>query len=145
MTISSKLIIISLMAVGCLLAQVDSTGIKLIEQRKFSQAQTFFESAVKNNKKDAEAYYYLAYSLFAQNKGDDAQDAIEEAIDINENIAKYHLLRGQILGQKAMTANVISQGFLAPKIKNAFLRASELDPSNVQARLALFNYYLVAP
>ncbi|MDD8017880.1 MAG: hypothetical protein PHP42_05875, partial [Bacteroidota bacterium] len=42
-------------------------------------------------------------------------------------------------------ANVISQGFLAPKIKNAFLRASELDPSNVQARLALFNYYLVAP
>jgi tetratricopeptide (TPR) repeat protein len=126
-------------------AQVDSTGIELINQKKYSEAQSFFESAVRKNKKDAEGHYYLSLSLMLQQKFDDAEDEVNEAIDVNDNIARYHLLRGQILGQKAMTANMFSQGLLAPKIKNAFLRASELDPSNIEARQALYNYYVLAP
>lgn len=145
MTMTSKLIFIFCVTLGITSAQIDSTGIKLIEQKKYSEAQSFFETAIKKNDKDAESYYYLARMLARQNKSDDAQDAIEEAIDLNENVSKYHLMRGNILGQKAMTANIISQGFLAPKIKNAFLRASELDPSNVAARVALYNYYIMAP
>jgi tetratricopeptide (TPR) repeat protein len=126
-------------------AQVDSTGIELINQKKYSEAQSFFESAVRKNKKDAEGHYYLSLSLMLQQKFDDAEDEVNEAIDVNDNIARYHLLRGQILGQKAMTANMFSQGLLAPKIKNAFLRASELDPANIEARQALYNYYVLAP
>ena len=126
-------------------AQTDSTGIRLIEQRKYQDAQSFFESAVKKNSRDAESYYYLAVAFMLQMKSDDAEEMIDEAIDLNDGVAKYHLMRGNILGQQAMNANVISQGFLAPKIKNAFLRASELDPNNLEARVALFNYYLVAP
>lgn len=137
--------ILILSVVGFGIAQVDSTGIKLLAERKNAEAQTFFEAAVKKNKKDAEARYYLAVALSRQGKFDDAEDEIDEAIDLNENVAKYHLARGQILGQKAMNANVVSQAFIAPKIKNAFLRASELDPSNIEARIALFNYYLMAP
>ncbi|KAB2925025.1 MAG: tetratricopeptide repeat protein [Bacteroidetes bacterium] len=126
-------------------AQSDSTGIKLIEQRKFADAERFFDSAVARNGKDAEARYFHAIALMMGKDLDAAEDEVDEAIDLNENAAKYHLLRGQILGQQAMTANVISQGFLAPKIKNAFLRASELDPKNIEARAALFSYYLMAP
>jgi tetratricopeptide (TPR) repeat protein len=145
MSRTSKFFILIAVSIGMLSAQVDSTGIKLINQRKYSEAQTYFESCVEKNKKDSEAHYYLAVSLSRQGKFDDAQDEIDEAIDLNENVAKYHLARGQIIGQKAMNANIISQGFLAPKIKNAFLRASELDPSNIEARQSLFNYYVVAP
>jgi tetratricopeptide (TPR) repeat protein len=145
MTLTSKFFILFISLIGILFAQVDSTGIKLINQKKYSEAQTYFEASIEKNKKDPEAHYYLSVSLSRQGKFDDAQDAIEEAIDLNENVSKYHLMRGNILGQKAMNANVISQGFLAPKIKNAFLRASELDPSNVATRIALFNYYVVAP
>lgn len=125
--------------------QVDSTGIKLITDRKYADAQLFFEKAVDTDSKNAEAYYFLSQSLLMQQKNDEAEDAIDEAIDLQENISKYHLLRGQILGVQAMNANIISQGFLAPKIKNAFLRASELDPSNIEARQALYNYYVMAP
>lgn len=145
MTISSKLFILFTLQVSIVISQVDSTGIKLINQRKYSEAQSFFETAIQRNKKDAEAYYFLSIALMLQQKFDDAQDAVEEAIDLNENISKYHITRGNILGQKAMNANVISQGFLAPKIKNAYLRASELDPSNVEARIALYRYYVMAP
>lgn len=126
-------------------SQADSTGLRLIESRKFSAAQSFFEKEVRKNKKDADAHYYLSVALMRQQQYDDAEDAIDNAIDLNSTAASYHLLRGQILGLKARDANVISQGFLAPKIKNAFLRASELDPGSIEARQALFNYYIIAP
>jgi tetratricopeptide (TPR) repeat protein len=145
MTFIRTFCILILTVVGFGIAQVDSTGMKLLAERKNAEAQTYFEAAVKKNNKDAEARYYLAVALSRQGKFDDAEDEIDEAIDLNENVAKYHLARGQILGQKAMGAGVLSQAFIAPKIKNAFLRASELDPSNIEARIALFNYYLIAP
>ena len=145
MTIIRKLCILSSVVACCSISQIDSTGIKLIEQRKYKEAQSFFEIAVEKNKRDAEARYYLAVSLSRQGNFDEAEDEIDEAIDLNENVGKYHHARGEILGQQAMNANVLSQAFLAPKIKNAFLRASELDPSNVTARVALFNYYIMAP
>ena len=137
--------LIILCTVSFVSAQTDSTGIALFNQRKYSESQKFFEKAVKNNDKDAEGWYYLAYSNLALGELDDAEDEIDEAIDLNENVSKYHLLRGQILGQEAQDANIISQGILAVKVKNAFLRASELDPANIQAHTALFNYYSIAP
>ena len=45
-------------------AQVDSTGIKLIEQHKYAEAKSFFEAAVKANSKDAESHYQLARVFF---------------------------------------------------------------------------------
>jgi tetratricopeptide (TPR) repeat protein len=145
MTMMRTLLIFLLCLATGAAAQVDSAGIRLINERKYGEAKSFFEQAVSKNEKNAEARYYLGMSLMLLQQFDEAQDEAEEAIDLNENVAKYHLLRGQILGQKAMTANVLSQGIMAPKIKNAFLRASELDPSNIEARQALYNYYVMAP
>ena len=145
MTMMRTLLIVLLSLAAIATAQVDSAGIRLINERKFGEARSFFEKAVEKNGKNAEARYYLGMSLMLLQQFDEAQDEAEEAIDLDENVSKYHILRGQILGQKAMTANVLSQGIMAPKIKNAFLRASELDPSNVEARQALYNYYVMAP
>ncbi|NUN70495.1 MAG: tetratricopeptide repeat protein [Bacteroidetes bacterium] len=128
-----------------LAAQTDSTGIRLLNAKKYAEARAYFEQAVQRNGKDAESHYFLAMTLMIEQQLDEAEESVDEAIDINDGVSKYHLLRGQILGQQAMTANVLSQGLLAPKIKNAFQRASELDPSNVDARLALYNYYVMAP
>lgn len=139
------LFLIVLTAAHIAAAQVDSTGFRLLAEKKYAEAETFFSSAVEKNNKNAEAYYYLAVSLLRQQKLDEAEDAVDEAIDLNDRAAKYHLTRGQILGMQAMTANVLSQGLLAPRIKNAFLKASELDPANVEARQALYNYYVMAP
>jgi len=40
---------------------------------------------------------------------------------------------------------LIKQAFLAPKVKNAFKRAVELNPQNAQAHIALAEFYLIAP
>src|SRR3990172_11375324 len=78
-------ILISIVTVS-IAAQVDSTGIKLLEQRKFSEANSFFEKAVKNNGSDPEARYYHARTLMILGEVDDAEDEIDEAIDLNENV-----------------------------------------------------------
>lgn len=145
MTGTGRQFLLGLMMPMLLVAQTDSTGIRLLNAKKYSEARSYFEQAVKKNKKDAEQWFYLATAQMMEQNLDDAEESVDEAIDLNENVSKYHLLRGQVLGQQAMTANVLSQGLLAPKIKNAFLKASELDPSNVEARMALYNYYVMAP
>ena len=126
-------------------AQIDSTGIKLIMQRKFDEAKSYFEGAIKTNPKDAEAHHQLARVLRFLGNSDDAEDQIDEALDLNESNALYHLMRGRILGDRAQKANVFKQAILAPKVKNAFLRAVELDPALIEARVGLFNYYIMAP
>jgi len=126
-------------------AQVDSTGIKLIDQKKLDEARTFFEGKLKANPNDDESEYQLARVFLFQGKMDDAEDAIDEALDLNEKDARFHFLRGQVLGQIAANANIFKQGILAPKVKNAFLRAVELDSTLVEAHIGLYNYYIMAP
>jgi len=145
MTMNCKLLILLASFGMYAFSQVDSTGIKLLSGRQFTEAQSFFESAIKKNSKDADAHYYLALSFMGQRNLDDAEDEIDEAIDLNEHVSKYHIARGNILGLQTMNANPVSQAFLAPKVKNAYLRGSELDPNNIEARQALYNYYVMAP
>jgi tetratricopeptide (TPR) repeat protein len=124
---------------------VDSTGLKLIEDRKFAEAKVFFEAAVGANPKDPEAHYQLARVLFFERNSDDAEDQVDEALKLNDNVALYHFLRGQILGERARDANVFKQAILAPKIKNEFLRSVELDPALIEGHIGLYNYYIMAP
>jgi tetratricopeptide (TPR) repeat protein len=126
-------------------ASVDSTGIKFLNAGKTKQAQAFFESAVKQNPRDAESYSLLAMSLLRQGKFDEAADAIDAALDIDDHVSNYHYIRGAVLGEKAMRANVFSQGLLAPKIKKEFKRAVELDSKNIDGHIGLYNYYIQAP
>ncbi|HTX18999.1 MAG TPA: tetratricopeptide repeat protein [Bacteroidota bacterium] len=126
-------------------APVDSTGIKLLFQRKFAEAEAFFESALKASPGDPELHYWEARALLYNHRADDAEDEIDKALEINDRVARYHYMRGQILGERAMNSNIFKQGILAPKVKNAFLRAAELDPGMVEAHVGLYNYYVMAP
>ncbi|RPI02193.1 MAG: hypothetical protein EHM64_14430, partial [Ignavibacteriae bacterium] len=64
---------------------------------------------------------------------------------LNPNNAVFQYNYGAALGTKAQNAGIFKKAILAPKIKGAFLRAVELDPRHIQARLGLAQYYLLAP
>jgi Tfp pilus assembly protein PilF len=83
--------------------------------------------------------------VFKDRDVDEAVDQLEKAVDLNPNNADYQFRYGAALSEKAQNAGVIKQAFLAPKIKNAFKRTVELNPQNVQARIGLARYYLLAP
>ena len=76
---------------------------------------------------------------------DAAIEIAEEALAGAPGDAELWRVAGQAYGGKARTASVLAQIGLARKCRAAFERAVELAPRDVEARVALFTYYLEAP
>jgi Tfp pilus assembly protein PilF len=132
-----------------LTAQTVDEGVLLFQQGKFVEAKNVFEQILKKDDNNAEAHYRLGLLYFnrtnPQRDVDEAVDQLEKATDLNQNNADYYFLYGAALGEKTQHAGMFKQAFLAPKIKNAFKRAVELNPRHAQARIGLAQYYLRAP
>lgn len=118
---------------------------KLFEERKPAEAKKILTSIDDNQKDYAAAQYYLGRIAFDENNVDGASEFFEEAIDANDKVAEYHNWYGNALGNIAQQANMLKQGMLAPKMKNAWERAVALDPQYVDPRQSLIQFYLQAP
>jgi tetratricopeptide (TPR) repeat protein len=110
-------------------------------------AKKIFESVLSADGQNADAHYQLGMVYLRREfrDEDEAVDQMEKAVELNPNNADYQYGYGAALGMKAQHAGIIKQAFLAPKVKNAFLRATELNPALVQAHIGLAEYYLKAP
>jgi len=141
-------VIFLLMAIE-LQAQTIDEGVAFIQSGKFAEARKVFEQIIEKDDKNAEAHFQLGQIFlnraYAERNVDEAVDQLEKAVDLNPNNADYQYGYGAALGEKAQHAGVIKQAFLAPKIKNAFKRAVELNPQHVRARIGLAQYYIMAP
>jgi len=134
---------------GELIAQTIDEGVALFQQNKFAEAKSVFEQILDKNDDNAEAHYQLG-SVYLNRMNpkrdvDEAVDQLEKATELDPNNADYYFRYGAAVGEKTQHAGVIKQAFLAPKIKKAFLRAVELNPRLVPARIGLAQYYLMAP
>lgn len=141
-----KTILFYLFGITLLFAQNNLEKAKqLAEEKKFEEAKSILENIIDENEKNAEAYFILGRVFMAQKEFEDASDTFEEAVDLDENNSEYHLWLGRAYGADAMQSSFITKAVLAPKIKTQFKLAVELDSNNVQARVALAQFYLQAP
>ena len=99
----------------------------------------------QKEKKEAEKYIELCKSSLEQEKPDEAVEYAKKAIAFNDSCSRYYYWLGQAYGLKAQKAALFGKFSSAKKCKNAWLKAVELDPENLQARIGLFNYYFQAP
>ena len=134
---------------GMMKAQTVDEGIVLLKQKKFAEAKSVFEKILDKDNNNAEAHYRLGLVYCSranpQRDVDEAVDQLEKAVDLKPDSANYQFRYGAALGEKTQKVGIFKQAFLAPKVKNAFKRAVELDPKHVQARIALAQFYLIAP
>lgn len=128
-------------------AQSVDEGIALLNKGKVAEAKMVFENVLKQNDKVAEAHYRLGLILLSRQyrNEDDAVDHMERAVEINPTSAIYYYGLGAAYGTKAQNASIFKQPFLAPKVKNAFEKAVELDPKLIEAHEGLAQYYWKAP
>ncbi len=118
---------------------------KLWESKNNTEAKKIL-STINNDSKDyAAAQYYLGRIACDENVFDDASDYLEEAVDANDKIAEYHLWLGNTYATIAQNANILKQGMLAPKMKSEWEKAISLDPTLINARQSLIQFYLQAP
>jgi tetratricopeptide (TPR) repeat protein len=118
---------------------------QLFEAGKYDEASKLLLKVPEGKTDYAAARYYLGRIAFNEKKLDEAQEYFEEAIDANDQVADYHNWLGNAYGSIAQNANMMRQGMLAPKMKGAWERAVALEPTMLEPRQSLIQYYLQAP
>lgn len=119
---------------------------QLYDQKKTAEAVALLESVKEDQPGYAAAQFYLGRIAFDKREFDDAADFFEEATEAKDGQrSEYYTFLGDSYGSIAQDANVIKQGFLAPKMKNAWEKAIALDAKNLDARYSLISFYTQAP
>ena len=126
-------------------AQMLDKGIQYYDSGALDKAKVTLKRIQKDQQDFHRASFYLGRIAFDKEDYDAAEEYFEEAIDANDRVSDYHLWLGNTYGVVARDANVFKQGFLAPKIKNSYEKAVELDDRNIDALSGLVQYYTRAP
>ncbi len=125
-------------------------GIQHFAAGRLPQAEQFFSDVLKSEPANHAAMYYLARTIGERDaarleRTDEARKWAEKAVKLQPDNSNYHLWYGRALGVIALNSGKLKMISLAGKIKNEFETAARLDPANVDARIALMEYYVNAP
>ena len=118
---------------------------ELFKAGKYDDAKKVFAERVARNRNDAQALFYMGRIAEEQDRHSEAVDWYEKALKLNDTSATYHFWLGSATGALAQRASKIKQPFLARKVKSEFERASQLDPSMLDPRIGLVDFYVMAP
>jgi tetratricopeptide (TPR) repeat protein len=140
-----RLIIVLLFISFSISAQTVERAKNLFQNQKGAEAKKLLLTVKDTNKEYADAQYWLGRIAFEEKNYDDAEEYFEAAIEANDKVAEYYTWYGNTLGTIAGDANFLKQGMLAPKMKSAWEKAVALDPSAIDPRESLVQYYLQAP
>ena len=118
----------------------DPAVVELLSLGRMSEA-----ISVLATRDDPESFNLLSRAYYATGRWDDAVRYGEKAVILRPDDSSYHLWLAREYGEKAANSNPLTAAGIARKAKNEFERAVQLDPSCVEARLDLAQYYTDAP
>lgn len=139
---------VTLGAVPVASAQSESeldAGVRLFRAQRYADARVQLTTAHRANPGNGVAAFHLGRIALAEENAEEAVKWLERAHATDRRNASYNLWLGHAYGAQALRAGKLKQISLAKKVQRAFEDAVRDDPSNVEARLALTRYYVVAP
>ncbi|TQV82792.1 tetratricopeptide repeat protein [Aliikangiella coralliicola] len=120
-------------------------AIKDFDSGRFQSAEKKFIKILKSNNKHLQSIIYLTRISMRGYKLDDAENYIEQALEISPENAEVQHLSGAVYGSIARDASVFTaMGYVKDCLKG-FNKAVELEPGNIDYRLSLINFHLNAP
>ena len=147
MKLLPKLIISS---IAMLLAQAASAHEydALIKAKKYAEVEKAATARLSTDPNNADALLAKADLILSEGKLDKLDDAAkwaEQCIAAHPQMSECHEMLGNVLGTKVTSGGMMTAMTYASKIRDAFLKAVELDPKNFSARNSLLQFYLQAP
>lgn len=112
---------------------------------KANQGITALNERLRTNAQDAEAHNLLCRIYFTEERWDDAVPECARAASLNPRSSTYQLWLGRAYGRKAEHSSFWTAASLGGKARDAFQKAVQLDPNNVEARSDLSEFYIEAP
>lgn len=128
------------------IASNDEISAKL-KARDVQSADKMARDRVAKDQQDEAAYNFIAMAALSGDPKlrEAAMPTLEACIEQIPKSSLCHHRLGQIYGMTAMSGGMMAILKYAPKIKDLFVRAVELDPTSFDARRDLVQYYLQAP
>ncbi|HYD81177.1 MAG TPA: tetratricopeptide repeat protein [Paucimonas sp.] len=120
----------------------------LLKAKKYAEVERAASARLGAEPNNAEALVAKTKAIVAQrqeSRMDEAAKLAEQCIAAHPQKSECHGALGDALGNKAMMGGIMSAIGYAGKIREAYLKAVELDPNNIAARSSLQLYYLMAP
>ena len=116
----------------------------LMKAGDYDAARALAEDVLAADPDDAATLIVLSQIYLTEEKGPPAVDTANRAVDIEPSVADYRLWLARAYLLRASQSTLLSLWY-AWKGKGQYEKAVELDPDNVQLRLELCLYYLLAP
>lgn len=120
-------------------------GEHLYKEGKFTQAQVFFDAALKSNPSDLKTIEYLGDIAGHQKSWDKAIVYYKKLKTAKPSEANYYFKYGGVLGMKAKDSNKFAALGMIGEVKSSFEKAIALNPKHIEARWALVILYLQLP
>ena len=117
-------------------------AVALFQAKHFPDARAAFEKLAASEPSNAAVHYYLGRIAFDRDDADNAIDELEQATAGDPKNSDYALWLGSAYGVYARQHSSISK---ACKCRDAFIKAVELNPDNIEARAALATFYRMSP
>jgi len=118
---------------------------QLLTTGHVDEAIVSLQKQITTSPNDAESCNLLCRAHLAIGNSDAGIAACQKAVALDPKNSQYHLWLGRIYGQKAEHSRFFSAAGLAKKVHKEFETAVELDPSNLEARADLAEFYIEAP
>lgn len=116
-----------------------------IAKKEFVKAQNEMTVFLESNPNDLEAIELLGDAYGHQKKWDDAIVQYQILRQKRPNNANYHYKYGGALGMKALSISKLQALGIIGDVKEAFLKAAQLDPKHIETRWALVELYVSLP
>ncbi|MEH6536429.1 MAG: hypothetical protein V7719_08565 [Psychroserpens sp.] len=117
----------------------------LISKKNFKKAEQLLSAYVQTNQNDLEGIELYGDIYGHQKKWDDAIIQYEKLVERQPNNANYHYKYGGALGMKALSVSKFKALGIIGDVKDAFLKAAELDSKHIDTRWALVELYMQLP
>ncbi len=144
---AGRLRLTALLALVLAVATVASaaTPEQLVDDGHFKQARALLERQLQANPNDAQLNWLAAriHRAFGDIPG--AIALAQKAVQLSPQKADYHLTLAELQGRLAQQSSLLKQAMLARTIRKELETAFQLEPSNLDARWGLLQYYWLAP
>src|ERR1700675_1415171 len=140
----SRVLLVLLLLIASLTASVADSPKDMLAAGRIDEAITELNGRLSSSPADAESSNLLCRAYFALEDWNRAESSCRKAASLDPDNSRFHLWLGRVYGEKADRANFLAAAGLAGKVRGEFERAVQLNPQDVDARLALAEVYLSA-
>jgi tetratricopeptide (TPR) repeat protein len=120
----------------------------LMRAKKYAEVERAVTLKLQAEPNNADALIAKSSLILIEGKDgqfDAAQSLTEKCIAAHPERSECHEAFGNVVGSKIVNNGILSALGSARKVRDAFIKAIELDPKNFNARNSLLQYYLQAP